>query len=408
MCPPSASTDSRPPLELEGAGRSYPFGADALSVGRGSDNRVVVPDEQVSLHHCVLWRTKTDCYVRDDGSADGTFLNDRRVTGTAEVREGDVLRIGRQVFTIRASRDLPSPAPLVPPGFGAPAAPPAAPQGGARPGGGVRAGAFITLFGVAAGLLIFLIPGIGDPGRAAAPAPSPTAGRTLPPTVAGTSSPLALQDYRPALLTTVRLTVPVDDSSGFIGGSGVLVSSQGHILTNFHVIGTPEAGTLYNSKGQIFIAVNTTSMDRAPEILYMAEMVKGDPIMDLALLKIVSRRNGAALPNGFSLPWMTVGDSDALQFGDDLTIVGFPGLGDESVTLTRGTVSGFLAEGGVTRAWIKTDTEISEGNSGGPAVNVRGELVGISSRIRVVSDSGKLGYVRPITLAKPLLALIAP
>jgi S1-C subfamily serine protease len=209
-------------------------------------------------------------------------------------------------------------------------------------------------------------------------------------------------------MATVRVTVPVDGNSGFVGGSGAVISSQGHILTNFHVIGTTETGKLYNSKGQIFIAVNTTSLDRAPEVLYMAELVRGDPAMDLALLKIVSRQNGAALPGGFSLPWMTVGDSDALQIGDDLTIVGFPGLGDESVTLTRGTVSGFLAEGGVTRAWIKTDTEISEGNSGGPAVNARGELVGIPSRIRVRTDSGKIGYVRPVNLARSFLALIAP
>ena len=250
--------------------------------------------------------------------------------------------------------------------------------------------------------------GTGLLGRATAPAPTPTPGRLSPATTDPATGPPAAQDFAPILMATVRVTSPIDGTSSAMGGSGAIVSSRGHILTNFHVIGRLDTGVLYSGKGPIYVAVNTIHLDWAPELRYMAELVKSDRALDLALLRIVSMWDGAALPRDFALPWLAAGDPDALQIGDDLAIVGFPGLGAESVTLTRGTVSGFLSDGGLTRAWIKTDSEVSEGNSGGPAVNARGELIGITSGIRAASDSGKISYVRPVNLAMPLLSLITP
>ena len=85
---------------------------------------------------------------------------------------------------------------------------------------------------------------------------------------------------------------------------------------------------------------------------------------------------------------------------------GYPGLGGDTPTFTRGTVSGFLVDEvlGLDRGWIKTDAEINRGNSGGMAINDRGELIGIPTL--VFSDqevSGKLGEVRPIHHAQKFL-----
>jgi S1-C subfamily serine protease len=101
-----------------------------------------------------------------------------------------------------------------------------------------------------------------------------------------------------------------------------------------------------------------------------------------------------------------IGDSDTIQIGDTLSVLGFPGLGGETVTLTRGTVSGFHGEAGLTRAWVKTDTEINRGNSGGMALNDAGELIGIPTFVGTdVYVTGKLGYIRPVNLARSLIEL---
>jgi putative serine protease PepD len=91
--------------------------------------------------------------------------------------------------------------------------------------------------------------------------------------------------------------------------------------------------------------------------------------------------------------------------GDQLAIVGFPGLGGETITLTRGTVSGFLAdEAGRPRSWIKTDAEINPGNSGGMAINENGELIGLLTIVISGREvTGKIGWIRPIKLAYPLI-----
>jgi serine protease Do len=94
-----------------------------------------------------------------------------------------------------------------------------------------------------------------------------------------------------------------------------------------------------------------------------------------------------------------------VAIGDELVAIGFPGLGGETVTLTRGTVSGFLTdEAGRSRGWIKTDAEINPGNSGGMAINDRGELIGVPTI--VVSGekvTGKIGVIRPINLARTII-----
>lgn len=203
------------------------------------------------------------------------------------------------------------------------------------------------------------------------------------------------------LLATVQILVPVDGvRDRWSTGSGSVITSQGHVLTNFHVLGDPDTGVLYNQEGAVFIAVSPPDLRGAPEIAYRAEIQEIDQAGDLALLRIVAQQDDGPLPAGFDMVSMPLGDSDTVRIGNELTILGYPGLGGESITLTRGSVSGFLdAEN-----FIKTDAEINPGNSGGAAVNRAGELVGVPTAGAFDEEfPGKLGLVRPINQARPLI-----
>lgn len=207
-----------------------------------------------------------------------------------------------------------------------------------------------------------------------------------------------------ALAATVRVIVPDDGATGSASvGSGSVVSEQGHILTNFHVVGDASTRQIYNRAGRILIAVSAPGEPvGAPEIRYQAELIEADHQFDLALLKIRAMEDGSPLPATLALTPLPIGDSDNVQLGDELTIIGYPGLGGDTVTLTRGIVAGYLPDEG----WLKTDAEINPGNSGGTAINSAGQLVGVpSAESRATTDPGKIGLVRPINLAQTLLHL---
>lgn len=181
-------------------------------------------------------------------------------------------------------------------------------------------------------------------------------------------------------------------------GSGTIISRNGMILTNNHVI-TDEAGNI-SSEGMFPIGINVKGANGPPEILFLAEVVQNSPDWDLALLQITKNIDGSPLRDDLVFPFLPLGDSDLVEIEDTLRVIGFPGLGGETVTLTRGVVAGFDTQDG-TRTMIKTDTEISPGNSGGTAINDRFELVGVPTSINV-SEAGKIGQVRPINIAKAI------
>ena len=204
-----------------------------------------------------------------------------------------------------------------------------------------------------------------------------------------------------ALLATVQIIVPIDGERGSSGGSGSVLTEQGHILTNFHVVGDPHTGRLRNAKGTIYVSVSPVDLKGEPQVRYIAEVVKSDQKLDLALLKIRATSEGASLPANLGLTTIPVGDSESVAIGDEISVIGFPGLGGDTVTYTKGSVSGFLSAEG----WIKTDAEINSGNSGGAAINRTGQLVGIPSAAatEITRVPGKIGLVRPVNLARPLI-----
>lgn len=155
-------------------------------------------------------------------------------------------------------------------------------------------------------------------------------------------------------------------------GSGTIVESNGLILTNAHVV-EQEPGNPYETLG-VFISPDPAS---PPELTYLATVVSFEPELDLAVVSITSDSTGAPVEVS-DLPTIPIGDSDAVDLGDDIQVLGYPGIGGETITFTRGSVSGFNAQAGIgNRAWIKTDATITGGNSGGAAINSNGELIGV-------------------------------
>jgi hypothetical protein len=224
---------------------------------------------------------------------------------------------------------------------------------------------------------------------------------------------------------------------GFLGnmspawtGSGTVIDPKGIILTNCHVANPRAMGMPAPPADRLAIAITERS-DEPPVLTYFAEIVAQVPQLDLAVLRINGRVDGKRLSR-LKLPHVPVGDSNALELGDNLAIFGYPGIGGETVTFTSGAVSGFTKQRGVSarRAWIKTDATIAGGNSGGTAVNHKGELVGIPTQAaagtgitpvdaRPVVDTtgdgrvdhrdtpmtvgGFINGLRPVNLAGPLL-----
>jgi len=219
------------------------------------------------------------------------------------------------------------------------------------------------------------------------------------------ATPVALTDrqlLQQALDATVQIIVP-DDEGGTSRGSGTVVSAEGHILTNFHILGDSDSGLLYNAAGEIYIALSPPGENKPPQSRYQAKIIESDLSLDLTLIQIVATSSGGALPADLGLTIVPLGDSDSVQIGDELTIIGYPSLGGATVTLTRGTVSGFLDVEG----WLKTDAEINPGNSGGAAINEAGELVGVPTGGKFAEQfPGKLGLVRPVNLAQDVLVNI--
>jgi S1-C subfamily serine protease len=163
-------------------------------------------------------------------------------------------------------------------------------------------------------------------------------------------------------------------------GSGVIISADGLVLTNSHLVFGRRAITVALEDGSV------------PQ----ARVLGADPLLDLAVLRI------SAPPGG--LPKATLGDSDSIRVGEEVVAIGNP-FGLEQ-TLTRGVVSGVnrvLPETpmSVTLSLIQTDAAINPGNSGGPLLNRCGEVVGITTSVLV--DAQEIGFAVPINVARQIL-----
>lgn len=216
------------------------------------------------------------------------------------------------------------------------------------------------------------------------------------------------REMRTRLLQAVVEVVAYDPGSGRAlgAGSGTIVSEDGFVLTNFHVL---DDGTGSAVPWAAIFVSDPAAPDRAPYFGYWARYVGGDPAHDFALVEIVEDAEENPLPPGTTFPSVAIGDSGALLPGDPITVVGYPGISGATITFTSGIVSGFLGEdleaGG--KQWIKTDAKLARGNSGGGAFDQTGVLVGIPTLGRQTNADDYLesqDYLRPVNLAWPLLS----
>lgn len=207
-----------------------------------------------------------------------------------------------------------------------------------------------------------------------------------------------------ALQSTVLVLVPDNNGDLYNTGSGTIMDAdRGYILTNFHLMGDLETGELVNNEGFAAIGVIPLDVRSAPVLRYAARMIAHDLKYDLALLQIIGLLDDprAALPNNLGLTSPQRGNSDDLLPGDRLAVIGYPGLGGATVTYTEGVVSGFLDEDNDGEfEWIKTDTQVNPGNSGGLAIDGAGNFIGVPTAGYSRADvAGKISLVRPSTIA---------
>jgi S1-C subfamily serine protease len=193
-------------------------------------------------------------------------------------------------------------------------------------------------------------------------------------------------------------------------GSGTILSKDGLILTNAHVampsapgLGVYEADPTPAVDPQDLVVAIVTSEDQPAVPTYRATVIAADGYLDAAVIRIDRDMDGRRItPASLDLPTVPVGSSDPLRVGDALTVVGFPGIGGNTVSLSSGRVSGFLGDDRIgPRAWVKTDAVVSSGNSGGLAANEAGELVGVPTR--GPRDAGGYSLIRPIALLAGLI-----
>ncbi len=216
--------------------------------------------------------------------------------------------------------------------------------------------------------------------------PAPTAAPTQPESsLPASTSPVAGERIPYQAVVEIIALVEMDGElvEGWYG-SGTIISPDGLILTNAHVV----LSDRFYDVEKLVVAL-TLEPDQEPEARYFAEVMQADLALDIAVIRIVEDINGRPVDAGnLNLPVVILGDSDALQLGDPLTILGYPGIGGDTITLTRGEVSGFASEEGYgKRAFIKTSATIAGGNSGGLAANSRGEMVGIPTQVGSGTDS---------------------
>lgn len=168
-------------------------------------------------------------------------------------------------------------------------------------------------------------------------------------------------------------------------GSGFIVSSDGLIVTNRHVVDKTDLKytVMLNNDGQE----------------HVAKILAQDPVLDIALIKIEAK----------NLPYLKLADSDKLEVGESVVAIG-NALGEFKNTVSAGVISGLsrslsASGGGGFKEFlykvIQTDAAINKGNSGGPLLNLNGEVVGIN--VALAEDSSNIGFSLPINSVKSVI-----
>ena len=266
-----------------------------------------------------------------------------------------------------------------------PPPPPAAPGPPARSGGWVRGAIGGALAGALAASLIGTAWFRADPTPTAAATNAPAASASLASFVGDVHSVVEKAQASVVAIefqTTSRRGPYTVQGTG--AGSGVIISSDGLVLTNAHVVENATNLTVTLSDGNKF----------------EASVLGSDVDSDIALVQLHDASN---------VPAATLGSSEALRVGDAVVAIGNALDLDGTLTVTSGIVSAMdrsltSSDNSVLGNLIQTDAAINSGNSGGPLLNMAGEVIGINTAI--IQDSQNLGFAIAIDSVKPLIATL--
>jgi serine protease DegS len=240
-----------------------------------------------------------------------------------------------------------------------------------------------TLFGLGlAGVLLLVFPHLRDPTAPLIPNHEPNArGLASYANAAHQATPAVVNVYTQSFSTSVGTKLkPTLASQGL--GSGVIMSQQGYLLTNTHVIADAD---------QIIVALQDGR-------IFYADVIGSDVITDLSVLKIDS---------GDPLPIIPQNDDLRTEVGDVVLAIGNPYNVGQTVTQGIISATGRIGMSSTGRQdFLQTDAAINRGNSGGALINTRGELVGINTSAFHLSDSSEtygISFAIPYQLAKRIM-----
>lgn len=352
---PSASVDSTVMVDDRALRLRPPDGRESVflpgrevTVGRDPSCELVIDDPLVSRQH-VRFTSDEKGWQVEDQSSRGTFIDGRRLRGRAQVAGSFAMELG-------------------------------AVEGGPRLG-------VVTA---------------GEHRKPKSRAPLLLGLATMV-VVVGAAAAVGYLVTRPELPDPSDLVASVPilvGGSEECGGSGSgSVVDEDLVLTNLHVVqAIAECG------GTVEVAAGDSEQRTADEV-QPAELVAFDSELDLAVVRV---------GGDFDQPALKVGDAQEVSTGDKIRVLGYPGAADmgrdPSLTVTDGIVSGRLKDAN-DNEFIKTDTAIAPGNSGGAAFAATGDLIGVPTAVSFI-DCGtaggdcagaSFGFIRPIDYAVPLI-----
>ncbi|MBI5152821.1 trypsin-like peptidase domain-containing protein [Candidatus Peregrinibacteria bacterium] len=178
------------------------------------------------------------------------------------------------------------------------------------------------------------------------------------------------------------------------GGTGFIVTADGLVVTNKHVVSDEDA--------EYTIIMNDG-------VEYGAKVISQDPMNDLAVIKITQKNGDSAKIKTF--PALEFGDSDSVQIGQSILAIGYA-LGEYQNTVTKGIISAKgreITAGGpegvaTLSGLIQTDASINSGNSGGPLINLKGQVIGVN--VAMAANAQGIGFAIPVNDLKPVLESI--
>ncbi len=178
------------------------------------------------------------------------------------------------------------------------------------------------------------------------------------------------------------------------GGTGFIVTADGMVVTNKHVVSDQTAEyTVVTNDG----------------VEYGAKIISQDPLNDLAVIRIVPKDGSNAKVKTF--PALEFGDSDSVQIGQSVLAIGYA-LGEYRNTVTKGIISakgreiiaGGMESVSTLSGLIQTDAAINGGNSGGPLINLKGQVIGVD--VAIAANAQGIGFAIPVNDLKPVLESI--